>query len=132
MENDKAPQMAQDKDIQIPEWEHAGVKHDGGAATTSRPTGASLGTRLDRVLPPHRKYLGMRRKVFLLVLGAATLALLALIIGLAAGLTTGSKKWVTRLAKARKVADMTADTKTYLFPQIRHPIQATLRTTALA
>jgi len=88
VENDKAHPMAQNKDIQIPEWEHAGVKKDGA---TPQPTKTSLGARLDRVLPPHRKYLGMRRKVFLLVLLAGILALVALIIGLAAGLSSRSK-----------------------------------------
>ncbi|KAI6380612.1 hypothetical protein MCOR25_001549 [Pyricularia grisea] len=46
-------------------------------------------SRLDRILPPHRKYLGMRRRVFLIVL-AALVALLILIIGLAAGLSSRS------------------------------------------
>ncbi|TLD33510.1 hypothetical protein PspLS_00715 [Pyricularia sp. CBS 133598] len=47
------------------------------------------GNRLDRILPPHRKYLGMRRRVFLIVL-AAVIALLVLVIGLAAGLSSRS------------------------------------------
>lgn len=97
MENDKAPPtaQAQDKDIQIPEWEHAGVQKDGARPTTSLPLKASLGARLDQVLPPHRKYLGMRRRMFLLALLATILALLALIIGLAAGLTTRSKSVIS-------------------------------------
>ncbi|TLS23367.1 uncharacterized protein PpBr36_06195 [Pyricularia pennisetigena] len=47
------------------------------------------GNRLDRILPPHKRYLGMRRRVFLLVL-AAVVALLILIVGLAAGLSSRS------------------------------------------
>ncbi|ELQ35685.1 riboflavin aldehyde-forming enzyme [Pyricularia oryzae Y34] len=48
------------------------------------------GNRLDRILPPHRKYLGMRRRVFLIALAAAAVALLILIVGLAAGLSSRS------------------------------------------
>ena len=83
------------KEIQIPEWEHA------GAATDARqPSGAmraGLGAKLDSVLPSHKRYLGMRRKVFLLALLAA-LALLALIIGLAVGLTQDFNKCVSSIS----------------------------------
>jgi hypothetical protein len=47
--------------------------------------------KLDSTMPPHKKYLGMKRNVFLLVLLVALLALLALVIGLAVGLTQKSK-----------------------------------------
>lgn len=88
---DTEPKAAPDKEIQIPEWEHAGAATD-----TQRPRGAKragLSAKLDNVLPPEKKYLGMRRKVFLLALLAVLLALLALIIGLAVGLTQGSNKY---------------------------------------
>jgi expansin (peptidoglycan-binding protein) len=44
----------------------------------------------DAILPPHRTYLSLSRKRFLLVLLAITLALLALILGLSIGLTRKS------------------------------------------
>jgi hypothetical protein len=72
--------------IQIPEWEQAG-QHVNGTATSKESTSAGFGAKFDRALPPHKRYLGMRRKVFLIVLLAALLGLLALIIGLAAGLS---------------------------------------------
>ncbi len=79
---------------QLPEWEHevAGLDVAGKQNATPRGSrGAALSSKLDRMLPPHKKYLGMRRNVFLCVLLAVVLALLALIIGLAAGLSSGSK-----------------------------------------
>ncbi|KAK6419192.1 hypothetical protein LTR95_017093 [Oleoguttula sp. CCFEE 5521] len=86
------------KETQLPEWEH----ENGGAQTQAAAPakrglrrvgggGAGVSAKLDRVLPPHRRYLGMSRKVFLIVLLAVMLALLALIIGLAAGLSHKSK-----------------------------------------
>ena len=90
MNNSHAPV---DKEIQIPEWEHAGKTIDGGVAS-NKPRGtirAGFGAKLDRILPPNKRYLRMRRKIFLIVLLAAVLALLALIIGLAAGLSHNSK-----------------------------------------
>lgn len=77
--------------VQIPEWENAAIGKDAnGSATHARPTRsakAAFTGRLDSVLPPHKRYLGRSRKTFLWVLLAVTLALLALIIGLAIGLT---------------------------------------------
>jgi len=43
------------------------------------------------VLPPHKLYLGLRRKWFLVALAAAVATLLALIIGLSAGLSQHKK-----------------------------------------
>lgn len=57
--------------------------------------GAGLGwtssNRLDRILPPHKRYLGRSRRTLLIALLSAFLCLLALIIGLAVGLTRKSK-----------------------------------------
>ncbi|KAF1354012.1 RlpA-like double-psi beta-barrel-protein domain-containing protein-containing protein, partial [Delphinella strobiligena] len=47
----------------------------------------SLKDRFDSVVPPHRTYLGLSRRWFLVAVFCITLALLALIIGLAVGLT---------------------------------------------
>lgn len=57
--------------------------------TSAKPT---MGQRLDRLLPPHKKYLGMTRKLFLIVLAVILVLLLALIIGLAVGLSSSSNK----------------------------------------
>jgi hypothetical protein len=78
-----------DKEVEVPEWEHAAAATNNGTAT--RAPGTTLTQKFDSAMPPHKKYLGMRRKVFLLVLLAAFLALLALIIGLAVGLTQRSR-----------------------------------------
>lgn len=78
-----------DKEVEVPEWEHTGAATDNGTAT--RAPGPTLRERFDSAMPPHKKYLGMRRNIFLLVLLAAVLSLLALIIGLAVGLTQKSR-----------------------------------------
>lgn len=56
---------------------------------SAKPT---MGQRFDRIFPPYKKYLGMRRKLFLIVLAVVLVLLLALIIGLAVGLSSGSSK----------------------------------------
>ncbi|TKX26542.1 hypothetical protein C1H76_1074 [Elsinoe australis] len=95
------------QNIQVPEWEHenAGRPTSGDAekslhiqhairfdalTDTITSTRNKVRPRLDALLPPSKKYLGLRRKWFLIALVCAFLALLALIIGLAVGLT-GSK-----------------------------------------
>ncbi|KAL8377378.1 hypothetical protein RB595_008182 [Gaeumannomyces hyphopodioides] len=50
-------------------------------------TRSSRWARLDAVMPPDRRYLGMRRRVFLVAAATLLLLLLALIIGLAVGLS---------------------------------------------
>ncbi|KAK0284888.1 hypothetical protein LTR35_000223 [Friedmanniomyces endolithicus] len=84
------------KEIQIPEWDDAAVNKetdakDGNAQSARAPARVGLSSKLDSILPPHRRYLGLSRKVFLIALLAAILALLALVIGLAAGLSARSK-----------------------------------------
>jgi hypothetical protein len=56
-------------------------------------TGWALKDRFDRVLPPHRRYLGRSRRTLLIIILVAFVCLLALIIGLAVGLSGGSKKY---------------------------------------
>lgn len=58
----------------------------GGAAT-----GWAITDRIDRILPPHRKYLGRSRRTFLIAILVVFLLLLALVIGLAVGLSNKSK-----------------------------------------
>jgi hypothetical protein len=83
-----------DKEIEIPEWDNAAPKDGHGAMRVSGlggGIGLGLGRRFDTVFPQHRRYLGLKRKTFLLVLLAVILALIGLIIGLAVGLTEHSK-----------------------------------------
>lgn len=83
------------RETQVPEWEHIAV---GGNNEKERITpaprrsvrGAAL-AKLDSVLPPYKKYIGLSRKTFLWVLLAIVLALLVLIIGLAVGLSQKSR-----------------------------------------
>ena len=82
-------QPVTDKDVEVPEWEHTNGTNNAGATTQS--VGPNLRQKLDSAMPPHKKYLGLKRNIFLLALLAAFLALLALIIGLAVGLTQKSK-----------------------------------------
>lgn len=56
---------------------------------SAKPT---MAQRLDRILPPHKKHLGMRRKLFLIILAIVLVLLLGLIIGLSVGLSNGSSK----------------------------------------
>lgn len=81
-----------DKEVEVPDWEHnpGGNEND----TSAKPSASIVVTmrqKLDSIMPSRKKYLGMRRKIFLIVLLASTLALLALVIGLSVGLTQGSK-----------------------------------------
>lgn len=90
MATQEQSKAAVEKETQIPEWEHiAAQQKRGGAKEPGIPLKDKARGKLDGVLPPHRKYLGMRRNIFLLVLLATMLALLALVIGLAVGLTQG-------------------------------------------
>ncbi|KAI5199592.1 hypothetical protein E4T39_06166 [Aureobasidium subglaciale] len=79
----------------IPEWDNNAM-HKDGVATTSQ-SGYHRGgktvfqEKFDAVLPRSRSYFGLRRRTFLIVVLCAFLALLALIIGLAVGLTKHSK-----------------------------------------
>lgn len=85
-------QSIANKEIEVPEWEHTGTANNDKATTLpGAPATVSIKQKFDSMMSPHRRYLGMRRKIFLAVLIAIMLALLALIIGLAVGLTQGSK-----------------------------------------
>jgi hypothetical protein len=59
-----------------------------GASATA--TGWALSDRFDRILPPHRRYYGRSRRTLLLAILALFLCLLALVVGLAVGLTRKS------------------------------------------
>lgn len=53
--------------------------------------GWALSDRFDRMLPPHKKYLGRSRRTFLIAVLIAFVCILALVIGLAVGLSKKSK-----------------------------------------
>jgi hypothetical protein len=63
-----------------------------GASTTA--TGWALSDRFDRILPPHKRYYGRSRRTLLLAILALFLCLLALVVGLAVGLTRKSGGYV--------------------------------------
>ncbi|KAI6791709.1 hypothetical protein KC361_g7122 [Hortaea werneckii] len=66
------------REIEIPEWENAAVGHQ-----NSDTAGGLIGIRtlLDRLLPPQKRYLGLKQKTFLWIILAISLCLIALIIG---------------------------------------------------
>lgn len=63
---------------------HLGTGAGAGLAWT-------ISDRFDRLLPPHRRYLGRSRRTFLIALLVVFVCLLALVIGLAVGLSNKSK-----------------------------------------
>lgn len=92
------PQQAPEFNAVIPEWDSNAVKtYEAGATATKSHAGrrssgkAVLREKFNAVLPRSRSYFGFKRRTFLIVLACAVLALLALIIGLAVGLTKHSK-----------------------------------------
>ncbi|EFQ85759.1 hypothetical protein CFE70_005162 [Pyrenophora teres f. teres 0-1] len=78
-----------------------GIKTSNFASTLSR--------HFNNCLPPQRKYLNNRinRRTLLIIIGITFLSLLALIIGLAVGLTTGSQNNIP--AKPDGATDVTGD-----------------------
>jgi hypothetical protein len=113
----KEPLSAHVEGSNAPDWE---IPKDG----TSKPTRLHLGKtttrwaiadRFDRILPPHKRYLGRSRRTFLIVLLALFVLLLALVIGLAVGLTKKSQyayisllltNLLTHLARATSLYQM--------------------------
>ncbi|TID23540.1 hypothetical protein E6O75_ATG03176 [Venturia nashicola] len=89
----KPPPVHRKKNIKLFGWElNRPVQppySDTSRYTSAKPT---VGQRFDRVFPHYKKYWGMRRKIFLIVLAVILLLLLALIIGLAVGLSNRSSK----------------------------------------
>ena len=76
----------------LPEWETTPrQKGEHQAPTTHQSFKDKALGHLDRVMPPHRRYLGASRKLACIVLAIAAFLLLILIIGLAAGLSHHSQ-----------------------------------------
>lgn len=79
-------------DVDVPEEAQREKKRKFLGAGTGA-SGWALSDRFDRMLPPHRRYFGRSRRTLLIIILVAFLCLLALIIGLAVGLSGGSKKY---------------------------------------
>ncbi|KAJ4987865.1 hypothetical protein SVAN01_06595 [Stagonosporopsis vannaccii] len=94
---------------EVPEEEQRKKRH----LHLSAGAGWTLSDRFDRALPPHKRYLGCSRRTFLIVLLIALVCLLALIIGLAVGL---SKKSETRFLPLPTNTDHFTGDLTYYAP----------------
>ena len=79
-----------DSGWEIPEAGHAKRSHHVGRGSAAR---WAISDRLDRILPPHKRYFGRSRRTLFIAILALFLCILALIIGLAVGLSHGSKKY---------------------------------------
>ena len=77
----------------MPEWDSNAKAATATTSHTENRAGGKtpLQEKVNAVLPRSRSYFGLKRRTFLIVLACAVLALLALIIGLAVGLTKHSK-----------------------------------------
>ncbi|USP73462.1 hypothetical protein yc1106_00736 [Curvularia clavata] len=71
---------------------HGKQRAAGGGIIAGGALGSAFSRRLDNFLPPHKRYLNNRigRRTLLIIVGAAFLSLLALIVGLAVGLSSKS------------------------------------------
>jgi len=78
-------------DVDVPEEAQREKKRKFFGAGTG--AGWVLSDRFDRILPPNKRYIGRSRRTLLIIILVAFLCLLALIIGLAVGLSGGSKKY---------------------------------------
>lgn len=94
---------ASDEGWDIPEGQNK--RRHKGIGLGASATGWALSDRFDRMLPPHRRYLGRSRRTFLIVVIVIFFALLALIIGLAVGLTSGSKYGIWHVYTHTLLAD---------------------------
>ena len=89
MDNSRTKRTEGIEGFSLPEWEttsrHRGEKQSRLPATTDFKAKAL--TQFDRVLPPHRRYLGLSRNLVCIIFLVIVVVILALIIGLAAGLS---------------------------------------------
>ena len=89
------------EEFHLPEWEttarHRGEKPAHTNGTDHKPSVIERGFMvLDRVVPRHRTYFGFSRKIICTVATVAFLVLLALILGLAIGLSKRSRYALTQ------------------------------------
>ena len=93
MQNQNQQRQGNVEDFHLPEWEttarHRGVKP---AHTDHKPSVIERGfIILDRVIPRHRTYCGVSRRIVCLAASVVFLVILALILGLAIGLSKNSR-----------------------------------------
>lgn len=87
------PPVHAKKNVKLFGWElHRPVPPQYSGTTNYASVKPTIGQRFNRAFPPYKKYLGMRRKIFLIVLAVVLLLLLALVVGLAVGLSSGSSE----------------------------------------
>jgi hypothetical protein len=109
------------------------IAEDSNATPKQNPKAISHG--LDRLLPPYRRYMGLSRRNFLIAVALFIVALLALIIGLAVGLTTGHSRCVEQSDCFQVYGALPSNVihlvrKTSLYPAIPRISPAILRITA--
>ncbi|WPG99422.1 Hypothetical protein R9X50_00223600 [Acrodontium crateriforme] len=86
--------LSQVKEIRVPDWDDHAVSTSTTTITANHSKSASsfktkAGQKFDAIFPPHKKYFGrFTRKVFLIGVAVMILAVLALVIGLAVGLSS--------------------------------------------
>lgn len=116
----------------MPEWDHIAAKEHGGQGKANlKPRSSAKDTfqrKLDAAMPPHRKYIGLRRNIFLAVLLAVLLALLALIIGLAVGLSKKSKYGEAYSSSKSRTNNHLSAAKIFLYLPIQIHLKASSRT----
>lgn len=80
-------------DGQVPQGQQRAAA---GGLLAGGALGSAFSRRLDNFLPPHKRYLNNRisRRTLLIIVAAAFLSLLALVVGLAVGLSSGKSRYV--------------------------------------
>ena len=119
----------EEKHYQVPEWEHNAARQDESTAKPRKSTKTTFSTKLDTIIPPHKRYLGMSRKIFLFILLAVILALIALIIGLAVGLSNSRQALLRHYKHEASLTFSTAANKTYRYPLTANTLLETSPTT---
>ncbi len=79
-----------DSGWEIPEDGRRNRAHHVGRASAAR---WALSDRFDRIFPPHKRYFGRSRRTLIIAILVLFFCILSLIIGLAVGLSGGSKKY---------------------------------------
>lgn len=92
----KVPEPAhasQSNGLNAPDWEvpDERTKRKRGLHLGSASTRWAIADRFDRVFPPYKRYVGLTRRNFLLLVVAVVLAVIALAVGLGVGLNNNHK-----------------------------------------
>jgi hypothetical protein len=80
---------AQGNNYNAPDWEipEEGTTRTRGLHLGSASTRWAIADRFDRIFPPYKRYVGLKRRTFLLILLGVVLAIIALAVGLGVGLS---------------------------------------------